>query len=281
MDERPSSSSSSLSHDRFPPRGAAALDRPAALLRFLVGVGQRVPSSGFTGMYACMPQNFMACDREQELLLPPNLRDWLPEDHFCVVRPGDGGGDRSIRVLRVLRRRRPWACGARAGDDARAVALRLCEGQRSSRGIERECLEDVAYRVIAANQRPDHPRSRAFAGATRTPWPPCSVGALVVRRGGTGGRQRDRGRRHEGARTPTPLNSPTATSSRSPGRSSPRPPRQTGSRMSSSARPAATSCRRSFRLSRVVAAGCATLGGALRQSETQIPSLWRARAQRG
>jgi hypothetical protein len=30
-----------------------------------------------------MPQNFIACDRDQELLLPPNLRDWLPEDHFA------------------------------------------------------------------------------------------------------------------------------------------------------------------------------------------------------
>jgi hypothetical protein len=30
-----------------------------------------------------MPQNFLACDRDQELLLPPNLREWLPEDHFA------------------------------------------------------------------------------------------------------------------------------------------------------------------------------------------------------
>src|ERR1700733_11420670 len=29
-------------------------------------------------------------------------------------------------------------------------------GNRSSRGIERECVEDVAYRVIAANLKPDH-----------------------------------------------------------------------------------------------------------------------------
>ena len=39
------------------------------------------------------------------------------------------------------------------------IALLLyayCKGQRSSRVIERECVEDVAYRVIAANQRPDH-----------------------------------------------------------------------------------------------------------------------------
>ena len=30
-----------------------------------------------------MPQNFLACDREQELLLPPSLREWLPESHFA------------------------------------------------------------------------------------------------------------------------------------------------------------------------------------------------------
>src|SRR5271170_6569627 len=29
-------------------------------------------------------------------------------------------------------------------------------GERSSRGIERKCVEDVAYRVIAAQQKPDH-----------------------------------------------------------------------------------------------------------------------------
>ena len=30
-----------------------------------------------------MAQNFIACDREQELLLPPSLREWLPEEHFA------------------------------------------------------------------------------------------------------------------------------------------------------------------------------------------------------
>jgi hypothetical protein len=27
--------------------------------------------------------NFLACDRDQELLLPPSLREWLPEDHLA------------------------------------------------------------------------------------------------------------------------------------------------------------------------------------------------------
>ncbi len=40
-----------------------------------------------------MAQNFIACDREQELLLPPSLREWLPEDHFAwfVLDAGKAG----------------------------------------------------------------------------------------------------------------------------------------------------------------------------------------------
>jgi hypothetical protein len=29
-----------------------------------------------------MPQNLIACDRDQALLLPPSLMDWVPEDHL-------------------------------------------------------------------------------------------------------------------------------------------------------------------------------------------------------
>jgi transposase len=29
-----------------------------------------------------MAQNFLSCDREQELLLPPSLRDWIADDHL-------------------------------------------------------------------------------------------------------------------------------------------------------------------------------------------------------
>jgi hypothetical protein len=30
-----------------------------------------------------MPQDFTGCDREQVLLMPPSLREWLPEGHFA------------------------------------------------------------------------------------------------------------------------------------------------------------------------------------------------------
>jgi transposase len=39
------------------------------------------------------------------------------------------------------------------------VALLLCpysQGERSSRVIEKRCVRDVAYRVIAGGLRPDH-----------------------------------------------------------------------------------------------------------------------------
>jgi transposase len=103
-----------------------------------------------------MAQNFIACDREQELLLPPSLREWLPEDHLAwfvldVVEAMD------LRAFLVGYREDGW--GRAAHDPAMMVALLLyvyAIGERSSRRIERRCRDDVAVRVITANQAPDH-----------------------------------------------------------------------------------------------------------------------------
>jgi hypothetical protein len=41
-----------------------------------------------------MAQNFIVCDREQELLLPPSLREWLPDGHlawFVIDAVADSG----------------------------------------------------------------------------------------------------------------------------------------------------------------------------------------------
>src|SRR3954452_24586856 len=71
-----------------------------------------------------MAQNFIACDREQPFLLPPDVRDWLPEDHFAwfVI---DAVGVMDTRVLWRLSRGRPRPRGLRAVDDDRAVAVLL------------------------------------------------------------------------------------------------------------------------------------------------------------
>jgi hypothetical protein len=44
-------------------------------------VSGKVPSGAFNELRG-MPQNFIACDREQALLLPPSLLDWVPPDHL-------------------------------------------------------------------------------------------------------------------------------------------------------------------------------------------------------
>ena len=40
-------------------------------------------SSGLGVTISGMSQNFIGCDRDQELLLPPSLREWLPEGHLA------------------------------------------------------------------------------------------------------------------------------------------------------------------------------------------------------
>jgi transposase len=103
-----------------------------------------------------MAQNFIACDREQELLLPPSLREWLPEDHLAwfvldAVAEMDLAG--------FFAAYRADGHGRAAHDPAMMVALLLyayAVGERSSRAVERRCLEDIAFRVITANQAPDH-----------------------------------------------------------------------------------------------------------------------------
>jgi transposase len=103
-----------------------------------------------------MPQNLLACDREQELLLPPSLREWLPRDHLAwLVIDVVGRFDLAAFYAAY----RADGHGRAAHDPAMMVAVLVYAyaiGERSSRRIERRCVEDVATRVICANQAPDH-----------------------------------------------------------------------------------------------------------------------------
>src|ERR687897_283035 len=103
-----------------------------------------------------MAQNFIACDREQELLLPPSLREWLARDHFAwfVIEVVAG-----LDLTEFYASYRSDGWGRAAHDPAMMVALLVYAyaiGERSSRGIERRCRDDVAFRVITANRAPDH-----------------------------------------------------------------------------------------------------------------------------
>jgi transposase len=101
-------------------------------------------------------QNFIGCDRDQVLLLPPDLREWLPAGHLAsfvidAVEELDLGAFYGAY--------RADGTGRPAHDPSMMVALVLyayARGIRSAREIERRCVEDVAFRVIAANRAPDH-----------------------------------------------------------------------------------------------------------------------------
>ena len=120
-------------------------------------------------------------------------------------------------------------------------------GVRSSRAIERACVEDVACRVIAAQQRPDHATIARFVVRHER-----ALGELfgevldAVRRRRPGDGRGDRDRRHQG-RTPTPAATARWTTSSSPRRSSRKRSRPTPPRPPRSASAAATSCPRSSR----------------------------------
>jgi transposase len=118
------------------------------------------------GSWGCgVALTFKSVDREQQFLLPPDVREWLPSEHLVwmvlesVEQLDLSGFERSYRLGRQ---------GRAAYHPAMMVALLLyayAVGVRSSRQIERACETDVAFRVIAANERPDHATIARFRAA--------------------------------------------------------------------------------------------------------------------
>ena len=103
-----------------------------------------------------MPQNFLFPQRDQPLLLPVDMREWLPEDDLVFVVL-DAVATLDLGSFRC--RYRADGHGRAAFDPEMMVALLLygyCQGERSSRVIERRCVRDVACRVITGSLRPDH-----------------------------------------------------------------------------------------------------------------------------
>src|SRR6187549_2474914 len=103
-----------------------------------------------------MGQRVVVCDREQSFLMPPDVREWLASRHlawFVIDAVAEMDLEAFYAAYRVDGRSRP------PYDPTMMVAVLLyayARGVRSSRVIERACEEDVAFRVLAAQQRPDH-----------------------------------------------------------------------------------------------------------------------------
>src|SRR5215468_3053059 len=90
------------------------------------------------------------------MLMPVGMREWLPEDDLVFVVLD------AVAALNLGGFRRQYRAdghGRAAFDPEMMVALLLyacCQGERSSRVIEKRCMRDVGYRVICGGLRPDH-----------------------------------------------------------------------------------------------------------------------------
>jgi hypothetical protein len=131
-----------------------------------------------------MPQNFLACDRGQTMLLPPDLTDWVPDDHvvWSILDAVE-----QMDLSAFYGAYRPNGQGRAAYEPSMMVVALLlysyARGNRSSRGIERPsaridtCVGALARpNVIQHHQAHSHPMNsntlRALSGGARCPLMP-------------------------------------------------------------------------------------------------------------
>ena len=104
-----------------------------------------------------MPTNYRTYQPEQSYLLPPSLSDWLPENHLAyfiseVVSVLDLSGFYARHEESDPRGNQPF-------DPAMMLKVLIygyASGTFSSRKIAKKLEEDVAFRVLAAGNFPEH-----------------------------------------------------------------------------------------------------------------------------
>ena len=92
---------------------------------------------------------------DQDLLLPPSLRDWLPENHlaYCVSDVVDQLDLSAIEAVYEEEDRGQPPYHPRMM--TKILLYGYCVGVYSSRRIQKHLVEDVAFRVLAAGNQPD------------------------------------------------------------------------------------------------------------------------------
>jgi transposase len=101
-------------------------------------------------------QRFREYNPDQDFLLPPSLREWLPSDHLAnfigdVVERLD-----LSEVLNSYDNSQGGQAPFHPVLMTKLVLYAYCVGIASSRRIERSTYESIPFRVLAANQHPDH-----------------------------------------------------------------------------------------------------------------------------
>lgn len=108
-----------------------------------------------------MDKRFKPYTLDQSLLLPPDLRDWLPEGHLALFL-SDVVDALDLSAIYAdyssVRGQPPYHPGMMV----KLLLYAYCTGKPSSRKIETATYEDVAYRVLSADQHPDHDTISTF-----------------------------------------------------------------------------------------------------------------------
>lgn len=110
-----------------------------------------------------MAKGFLPYSLDQRLLLPPDMRAWLPEGHLALfISDVVDALDLSEIYAAYAGKDARGRAGYHPGMMTKLLVYGYCVGTRSSRRIERATHEEVAFRVLSGDQHPDHDSIAAF-----------------------------------------------------------------------------------------------------------------------
>lgn len=105
---------------------------------------------------------FIPYEPEKPLLLPPDMRRWLPNDHLALFMSDVVD---TLDLSEIAEEYLHLEGGHPAYHPAMMLKLLFygyCVGIRSSRRIEQKTYEDIAFRVLSCDSHPDHSRISDF-----------------------------------------------------------------------------------------------------------------------
>ena len=110
-----------------------------------------------------MARDFLPYNLDQQMLLPPDLREWVPQGHLAMFVSDVVDQLDLSAVLKVYEQKdERGRAGYHPAMMVKLLVYGYCTGKPSSRKIEKATYEDVPFRVLAGDQHPDHDCVAAF-----------------------------------------------------------------------------------------------------------------------
>ncbi len=125
--------------------------------------------------YISMEKKFKEYQPNQLMLLPPCISDWLPEDH-PIHYISELVEDLDLSAIYQNYRGRRGQPPYEPKMMVKIFIYGVVKGIFSSRKIEKALYEDVGFRILSANQQPDHwtiSEFRRFAAVITKHWANC------------------------------------------------------------------------------------------------------------